>query len=123
MRTSIYLTPAIAREIEARERDGNRSATVRRCVERYVEICRRHRPELRDAEYRSICEALADLPAISAGLVHAHLAEASDFEALAANYGVDGCGLVRRISGLEYADRVALVDAIERGLKIMSIKT
>lgn len=56
---SLYLDAEAEERIESRQRsDRDRSATVARMIERYAELCQRDRPNLTEAEWNLVRDAL-----------------------------------------------------------------
>jgi hypothetical protein len=96
---------------------GNRSAAVSRIIERYDELCRRSLPDLSDAEWGLIRDACRSLPTntVTAALyLPPQVADAIKADGLDAKWGVDGAWLVAKLQALDYAARIALIDAVEQ---------
>jgi hypothetical protein len=105
-KTSIYLDPDTQAILAAREvGPGTRSEVIRACVERYAEICRREKPELTEAEWETIFEAL-DERWLAAGHSAIHV------PATVADAGKTA--LSKKLGDLFFAELVAVVDEAER---------
>ena len=113
---SVYLTAEADAILLARGGDGERSATIRRALQRYAEVCERDRPRLSVAEWRLCCDALnghslTDQPA--------HWAEHSITDGvvlsgLDSKWGVSWPELRDKLNALSHGGWVALVDEAER---------
>ena len=98
----------------------SRSGAIGRAMDRYVEICRRHLPSLTDSEWSLVAEALSGPPREPASVVAVVEHEIEDemvLNDLASKHGVSAPRLMRKLNAMDYANRVALVDAVESGLK------
>lgn len=100
----------------------SRSEALHRVVTRYDAILRRSLPVLSDGEWWVLRAALngvyqEPIEVGAAALPHGvddTLSDASDAREIAADRGVDRVAFVARLAALTFAERVAVVDAVER---------
>jgi hypothetical protein len=114
---SFYVLPKVGRVIRDRAANaGSASGALARIVTRYAEILVREMPSLSTGESALISESLDgarfDAPATIA-LLDQVVADAIQMRGLAEKHGVDGPDLVKRLSGLTYAGKMAVLDSIE----------
>lgn len=119
---SLYLTPGADEALEARSRggergSGDRSAAASRMIERYAELARRSLPELTEAEWNLVRDALNGWlpePAASVGWLAMGVRDAIKLDGLDDKWAVDGDALLERLEALDYAGCLAVLDAVER---------
>ena len=95
----------------------SRSETIRDIVKRYVEVCRRHRPDLERKEWYLIVDAFNGtiideqfaLPNLAAQIEDAIALDDAD-----KRHAVDGEALLRKLRNLTYAEKLAVVDIVDR---------
>lgn len=128
-RYSIYASPALDAAIDARidmttGEDGggfrSRSSLVSAMADRYAEICRRESPSLALNEWLMIFDAIngcwmLDNAAMVAQSIAHEVYDAADLNGTDRKWGVpDGKALAKRLDALQFAAKVAIVDAAER---------
>jgi hypothetical protein len=96
---------------------GDRSAAVSRMMERYAEVCRRHLPDLTEAEWNLLRDSMNGLcpePAASVAWLAMGVRDSIALDHLDEKWDVDGLGLIRKLDALDYAGCCAVLDAVER---------
>ncbi len=113
---SYYLSPEKIGVIESRGK--NASASLERIIDRYGELMRRSRPELTEAQWNLIYDAMNGTLHEPAQLIRGSVAhgigDAIALDGLADKWQVDGPALINLLASLTYAQEVAVVDAAER---------
>lgn len=122
--TSATLSPAAIAAVKARSAGEtgryaihSDSGVLDRMATRYAAVCERHRPVLSRAEAMLICDALNGTWLSDAGSVAWIAAEIEDairLNGLDQKWKVDGPDLLRRAATWSYAERLAVVDLVER---------
>jgi hypothetical protein len=111
------VSPSLNTELAQRTRDGEEQATaIPRDLGRYYEIMRRDLPVVSEAEASLLVDALNGARHVepsTIALLWAEIADACE-DGLAEKWGVDGAAFVARLRELDYAQCVAVVDAVER---------
>lgn len=114
MRFTIYAGPPLAAALEGHE---NRSGRINSIAERYNAIVERHAPELAEAEWCAVCDALNGYW-INDGMgvrgMWAEIHDSDRLEGLGAKWGVDAIALAERVRDMPFADQVALAEVVER---------
>lgn len=98
----------------------DRSAVIFRSLERYLSIVNRSKVEMSkqftDKECGLIldaCNGIAFYDTVNIQLMPASVDDAIEMDGLDQKWGVDGKGLMHKLNALGYAERVAMVDAIQ----------
>lgn len=124
-RATLYLDDDTEHLLAAYSSDADRetSAIVRRLLDRYREVCERHRPALSIAEWKACCDALNGLnlrldmgPSQHATIrfMWAEISDGDRLDGLGAKWGIDAQALSVRIRDMSYAEQVSLADTVER---------
>jgi hypothetical protein len=128
-RYSIYSSPALEAALSARldptaGDDGggfrSRSSLISAIADRYAEICRRELPTLALNEWLMVFDALngcwmLDPASLAANGIALEVSDAATLNGTDRKWHVaDGQALARRIDGLSFAGKVAILDAAER---------
>lgn len=119
---SLYLTPGADEALEARSRggergSGDRSAAASRMMERYAEVCRRHLPDLTEAEWNLLRDSLNGLspePAASVAWLAMAVRDSITLDHLNLKWDVDATAFLKLLDALDYAGCCAVLDAVER---------
>jgi len=116
---SIYRTAEIDALLAARSRDGeqDRSAIISRVAGRYAELVERERPELSEGEwnfFRDILNGTSMLDSWSVNYLGAEAEDAIRLTGADEKWEIDGKSLIKRIQRWSYAQKLAVVDAVER---------
>lgn len=115
-RITIYVGEPLARLLDDAE---NRSGRLNTVAERYLEIVRRDVPELSEAEWCVVCDALngywmEGAPELGLRFAWANIADADRLDGLGRKWGVDAQALAVRIRDLPMGALVALAEVVER---------
>lgn len=118
---SISLMDNTMKEISKRYHvEGERSMAINRSLDRYFDLLTRTRRELRqllnDKEMGLILDALngtAFFDTFGIYLVHHEIADAISMDGLDKKWEVDGKALVNKMTTMNDAQRLALVDAVQ----------
>jgi hypothetical protein len=109
LKTSIYLDEETKQILAAREvGPGTRSEVIRSCVMRYAETCRRERPDLTVAEWRTVVEIL-NPKWLAAG--HSAIHVPATLEDVGTTTGK---ALGKKTKDMFFSELVAIVDEAER---------
>ncbi|RMD64249.1 hypothetical protein D6833_04635 [Candidatus Parcubacteria bacterium] len=122
-RKSIYVGPALTRLIETR--GGGQSCgisvsgLINAVADRYMETVRRHLPRLAVGEWLLIFDAMngvwsGDNSVLDVLSVPAEIEDAVKLNNLDSKWDVDGKTLVKKLHGLDWCQRLAVLDATER---------
>lgn len=117
---NLYLSPGAEEALGARSRggvgsQGDRSAVVSRMLERYAEVCGRSLPDLSEDEWSLIYAACQGWFVDTPQAVRYLPMEVADYaEDTDDGEGMDVHDLVAKLEALDYAGRLAVVDAAER---------
>lgn len=117
----VTLMDNTVREISKRyHTEGERSMAINRSLDRYFDLLARTRRELRqllsDQEMGLIVDALngtAFFDTFGIYLVHHEIADAISMDGLDKKWKVDGKALVDKMTAMNDAQRLALVDAVQ----------
>lgn len=85
-------------------------------AERYAAILDRHRPDLSEAEWNAVRDALNGVwlrDALSLRSIWAEIADADRLDGLGRKWGIDAQALAVRVRDMDTATLVALVEAVE----------
>ena len=118
---SISLMDNTMKEISKRYHvEGERSMAINRSLDRYFDLLTRTRRELRqllnDKEMGLILDALngtAFFDTFGIYLVHHEIADAISMDRLDEKWEIDGKALVDKMTAMNDAQRLALVDAVQ----------
>jgi len=117
---SISLHPDVAAAVALRGGEGGRSMAINRALDRYFEILRVEQRRLTEWLSESEMGLILDVlngslfsEPFSIQLVDHEIADALQ-EGYAEKWEIDGPQLVQKLIALTYAQKVALVDAVER---------
>lgn len=117
----ISMLPEIAEEIDRRNAGENRSGTISRMLSRYLYVMadarRRLREQFSEGEISLILDALNGTgfhDEHAPIFIDAEISDAISLDKLDTKWSVDGPTLVKKLSALSYADKLAIVDASER---------
>lgn len=118
---SIWMSDALESAIKERTMqadEGNRSALIAKIVARYDEVVRRSIPILLEKEWMLCADALngvwlSDEPR-HVLWIDVEIADAIKLNRYDTKWKVDGAALMKKISALDYAARLAVVDVVER---------
>lgn len=112
---SIYAGPPIRALLDGH--DENRSARLNTVAERYAAIVAAHTPELSEAEWCAVCDALNGcfMGAGEALLgVRYAWANVADCEGLGTKWGVDQDALAQRLRTASLAEQVSVAEVVQR---------
>jgi hypothetical protein len=112
---SIVLDPDIAAELDTR--GDNRSAVIRRDLERLYTLYQRSLPrDLTEAEACLICDVMNGtlMDANTAHMLYAEVEDGIALEGLAEKWEIDGPALVEKLKALSDIQCLAVIDAAER---------
>jgi hypothetical protein len=119
-RTSIMLYSRAEAFINARSED-NFSSALNQSIERYEEILKQARVKLLEIFTEKEMALIIDVlngtlfsEPISIHMVYGEVGDGINMDALDQKWEVDGKALVEKVRNLDYAEKVALVDAVER---------
>jgi len=115
-RIHVYVGEPLARLLDGAE---NRSGRLNTLAERYLEIVRRDVPELAEAEWCALCDALdgywmEGAPEPGLRFAWASIADADRLDGLGDKWGVDAQALAARVRDLPTGALVALAEVVER---------
>lgn len=121
---TVRLTPPVFAELEARAGDerGEGLPTVAQvAISRYIEICRREAPDLAEPEWNLIRDSLNGVwlteelggPS-SVAFITAEIEDSIRLNKYDEKHGVDAKKLRAKMATWTYANKVAIVDAVER---------
>lgn len=116
MKTTIYITEGLLKEVE--KRGQNRSLVITRDLERYYELLDRALKQVKLTK-REAC-LITDVlnghlaVAVSAKLLWAEVEDAIELDGVDKKWEVDGKKLVEKLKGLNELQGMALIDAAER---------
>jgi len=116
-RISIYLGESLRRLLDGIDNLRSTSGTLSDVADRYMEICRRSRPGLSEAEWSCVVDALNGCWMGDASTVAVAWAEVADHINLNGAdhaWDIDGPALITKLQSLDYAGLVAVVDVAER---------
>ena len=121
-RVTVYLDDQTEEHLATRKVGPreSRSGAISRAIDRYAEICKRHLPSLTDSEWELVADSLPGPPrepASAVAVIEHEIEDSMLLNDLASKHGVSAPRLMRKLNAMSYANRVALVDAIERGIK------
>lgn len=115
IKRSIYLGEPIKALLEA-VGEQNVSGTLNAAVARYLEVCKRNRPNLTKQELLAVASAVwsTDTQSFDPRRLWANVEDALKFEALAqAVEGFDGPALVAKLQAMDYAQALAVLHEVE----------
>lgn len=117
MKASVHLSPDAQTALA--ERVGvpgmsTRSAVLNRALLRYHEVCRRHLPDLSDAEWNLCFDAMNGCWLDSPMHAQAEIEDSMGLNESHRKWQVDREALSQKLQRLDYAGWCALVDASER---------
>ncbi len=115
---SYYVSPSTESAIRSRMTgaDASASGALERILDRYGEIMRREQPQLTEAEWNLMRDVLNGCwlsPARSCAWIDIEAEDGIRLNGLDAKWEVDGPALVAKLRALTFAQRVAIVDAVE----------
>lgn len=119
-RTSIMLYPRAEAFVQARSED-NFSGALNQTVERYEEILKQARAQLLELLTEKEMALILDVlngtlftEPISIHMVYGEVEDGINMEGLDQKWEINGKELIEKTRNLNYAEKVALVDATER---------
>jgi hypothetical protein len=114
-RLTIHVGPPLRGALDRHPTD-DAATVVNRLAERYHEILRRSVPQLAEAEWLALADALNGvlLESHSIGLLWAEVEEADREGILSRKWGIDARDLSRRLRDLPYASLAAIAEIVER---------
>lgn len=118
---SIWMSDALESALKERtthDDEGSRSALIAKLVARYDEAARRSVPKLLEKEWMLCADALNGVGLSNEPRhvlwIDIEIADAIKVNRYDTKWKVNGAALMKKISALDYAARLALVDVIER---------
>lgn len=114
MKISIYAGRPLAALLEDHE---NRSGRINAVADRYLGIVEHHAPEMTEAEWCAVCDALNGYWITDRAGVRAMWAEIYDgdrINGLGEKWGADAIALAERVREMPFAELVALAEVVER---------
>ena len=115
MKRSVYLGDPIKTLLEA-VGEENVSGVLNAAVARYLEVCKRHKPDLSKQEFMAVAGAVwsTDTQSFDPRRLWANVEDALRFEGLAQTVdGFDGPALVAKLQAMDYAQALAVLHEAE----------
>lgn len=115
---SISLMPKVSAQVDRRE--GQRSTSINKCLERYFWLMEHERRQLRqlfnDGEISLLCDLMNGTMFADPYSVQFITAEAADgiaLDRLDEKWKIDGPALLEKLKALSYGANLALIDAVQ----------
>ena len=111
----VYMSPALETLVQGREDHDTLSGRLGTVAERYVEIVKRHRPDLTYAEWNVCRDVLNGVWLRDADMIRSIWADIHDStdDGIGEKWAVDTKALADRIRTMPYAQLVALIEDVE----------